>query len=56
VEVDGETLKNLGDQDLLILAALVKNQDTNMAYSGIQSFVAQWNKQVKVLPENQECA
>ena len=25
--------KNLGDRDLLILAALIKNQDTNRAYS-----------------------
>jgi cell division control protein 6 len=33
VEVEGETLKNLGDRDPLILAALVKNQDTNRAYS-----------------------
>ena len=32
VEVEGETLKNLGDRDPLILAALVKNQDTNRAY------------------------
>ena len=32
VEVEGETLKNLGDRDLLILAALIKNQDTNKAY------------------------
>ena len=31
--VEGETLKNLGDRDLLILAALIKNQDTNRAYS-----------------------
>ena len=37
VEVEGETLKNLGDRDLLILAALVKNQDTNRAYSEVSS-------------------
>ena len=35
MEVEGETLKNLGDRDPLILAALVKNQDTNMAYSEV---------------------
>ncbi len=35
VEVEGETLKNLGDRDLLILAALIKNQDTNKAYSEV---------------------
>ena len=34
-EVEGETLKNLGDRDLLILAALIKNQDTNRAYSEV---------------------
>ena len=33
IEVEGETLKNLGDRDLPILAALIKNQDTNKAYS-----------------------
>jgi cell division control protein 6 len=37
VEVEGETLKNLGDRDLLILAALVKNQDTNKAYSEVSA-------------------
>ena len=37
VEVEGETLKNLGDRDLLILAALVKNQDTNRAYSEVSA-------------------
>ena len=37
VEMEGETLKNLGDQDLLILAALVKNQDTNRAYSEVSA-------------------
>jgi cell division control protein 6 len=37
VEVKGETLKNLGDRDLLILAALVKNQDTNRAYSEVSA-------------------
>ena len=36
-EVEGETLKNLGDLDLLILAALVKNQDTNRAYSEVSA-------------------
>ena len=35
MEVEGETLKNIGDRDLLILAALVKNQDTNRAYSEV---------------------
>jgi len=35
IEVEGETLKNLGDRDLLILAALIKNQDTNKAYSEV---------------------
>ena len=34
----GETLKNLVDCDLLILAALVKNQDTNKAYSEVSAF------------------
>ena len=33
----GETLKNLGDRDLLILAALIKNQDTNKAYSEVSA-------------------
>ena len=33
--VEGETLKNLGDRDMLILAAVVKNQDTNGAYSEV---------------------
>jgi cell division control protein 6 len=37
VEVEGETLKNLGDRDLLILVALIKNQDTNMAYSEVSA-------------------
>ena len=37
VEVEGETLKNLGDRDLLILAALIKNQDTNKAYSEVSA-------------------
>jgi cell division control protein 6 len=37
VEVEGETLKNLGDRDPLILAALVKNQDTNRAYSEVSA-------------------
>ena len=35
VEVGGETLKNLGDRDLLILVALIKNQDTNKAYAEV---------------------
>ncbi len=35
--VVGEMLKNLGDRDLLILAALVKNQDPNMAYSEVSA-------------------
>ncbi|MHB8359572.1 MAG: hypothetical protein ACYDCP_08750 [Thermoplasmataceae archaeon] len=35
VEVEGETLKNLGDRDLLILASLFKNQDVNRAYSEV---------------------
>ena len=37
IEVEGETLKNLGDRDLLILAALIKNQDTNKAYSEVSA-------------------
>ena len=37
VEVEGETLKNLGDRDLLILAALIKNQNTNRAYSEVSA-------------------
>ena len=37
VEVKGETLKNLGDRDLLIPAALVKNQKTNRAYSEVSA-------------------
>ncbi|MHB1470901.1 MAG: hypothetical protein ACYCSA_09430 [Thermoplasmataceae archaeon] len=37
VEVEGETLKNLGDRDLLILASLIKNQDTNRAYSEVSA-------------------
>ena len=37
VEVEGETLKNLGDRDLLILAMLIKNQETNKAYSEVSS-------------------
>ncbi|SIM83686.1 Cdc6/Cdc18 family protein [Cuniculiplasma divulgatum] len=35
VEVEGETLRNLGGRDLLILASLIKNQDTNKAYSEV---------------------
>ena len=35
VKMEGETLKNLGDPDLLLLAALVKNQYTNRAYSEV---------------------
>ena len=35
VKVEGETLKNLGDRDLLILTAPIKNQDTNRAYSEV---------------------
>ncbi|MCL4328887.1 MAG: hypothetical protein M1410_04825 [Candidatus Thermoplasmatota archaeon] len=30
-------MKNLGDRDLLILATLIKNQDTNKAYSEVSS-------------------
>ncbi len=37
IEVEVETLKNLGDRDLLILAALIKNQDTNKAYTEVSS-------------------
>ena len=37
VEVEGETLKNLGDRDLLILAALIRNQDTDRAYSEVSA-------------------
>ena len=35
MEVKGETFKNLGDWDLLILAALIKSQDTSEAYSEV---------------------
>ena len=37
IEVEGETLRNLGDRDLLILASLIRNQDTNKAYAEISS-------------------
>ena len=37
VEMDDEMLKNLGNRDLLILAALVKNQDTNRPYSEVSA-------------------
>ena len=37
VEVEGETLRNLGDRDLLIVVALVKNHDTNKAYSEVSA-------------------
>ena len=39
MEVKGKPLKNLGDWDLLIVAALVKNQNTNMEYSEISASV-----------------
>jgi len=35
IEVEGETLRNLGDRDLLILSSLIRNQDTNRAYAEI---------------------
>jgi len=37
MEVKGETLKNLGDRNLLILAALIKNQDTNRVHSEVSA-------------------
>ena len=37
VEIEGKTLKNLDNQDLLILAALVKNQHAKMAYSELST-------------------
>ncbi len=37
IEVEGETLRNLGDRDLLILASLTRNQDTNKAYAEVSS-------------------
>ena len=37
IEVEGETLRNLGDRDLLILASLIRNQDTNKAYAEVSS-------------------
>ena len=37
MEVGGEPLKNPGDWDLLIVAALVKNQNSNMASSEISA-------------------
>ncbi|MHB1622677.1 MAG: hypothetical protein ACYCR9_05610 [Cuniculiplasma sp.] len=40
VEVEGETLKNLGDRDPLILAALIKNQNKNRAYSEVSASVS----------------
>ena len=48
--------RTLEIRDLLILAALVKNQDTNKAYArslGIQSFATARNEQVDFLPERQ---
>ncbi|WP_443339979.1 hypothetical protein [Cuniculiplasma thermophilum] len=35
VEVEGGTLRNLADCVLLILASLIKNQDTNRAYAEV---------------------
>ncbi len=32
IEVEGETLRNLSDRDLIILSSLIRNQDTNKAY------------------------
>ena len=37
IEVEGETLRNLGDRDLLILASLIRNQDTNKGYAEVSS-------------------
>ena len=38
IDVEGETLKNLRDRNLPILAAPIKNQDTNKAYSEASAF------------------
>ena len=35
VEVEGETLRNLGDRDLLILAPLIKKQERNKIYAEV---------------------
>ncbi len=32
IEVEGETLRNLSNRDLIILSSLIRNQDTNKAY------------------------
>ncbi|MGP6207946.1 hypothetical protein ACNF42_07975 [Cuniculiplasma sp. SKW3] len=37
IEVEVKTLRNLGDRDLLILASLIKNQDTNKAYAEVSN-------------------
>jgi cell division control protein 6 len=36
-EVEWETLNNLGDRDMIILAALIRNKDTIKAYSEVSS-------------------
>lgn len=35
VEVEGETLKSLSDRDLIVLASLIRNVDTNRAYEEV---------------------
>ncbi|PYB67516.1 hypothetical protein DMB44_08850 [Thermoplasma sp. Kam2015] len=37
IEVEGETLRNSGDRDLLIFASLIRNQDTNRAYAEVSN-------------------
>ena len=37
IEVEDDTLRNLGDRDLLILISLIKNQDTNKTYAEVSS-------------------
>ncbi len=39
MEVEGKTLRNRGDRDLLILASLIKNQNINKAYFGYEKAV-----------------
>ena len=56
MEVEGETLKNIGDRGLQILAALIKNQDSNIAYSEVSAsshLLLRRSEQVNVLPERQ---
>ncbi len=35
--MEGETSRNFSDRDLLILASLIKNQDTNKAYAEVSN-------------------